>query len=320
MMTPPTQTSPAKVTRGGLLRWLAPCVLGAAQLAVWASFLASDGMARVMSWAMLLSAGPFLGVVFLLGAAIQAARRRRFTRPIIATVVLSLFALWPGAWSFGVLQIAYPASLETTQPDATVRLPADEPLRVIWGGDRLATNHHAFTPDQRWAYDLVVEPYLGGSHKLEDYGCWGRAVLAPIAAKVHLAHDGEPDVTPAMPPSNPDKPLGNHVVLELPTRTYLILAHLQRGSVKVKRGDRVTEGQPLGACGNSGNTSEPHIHIHHQRQDPAQYPVNFAEGLPLYFRDHDGPRMPEGGVEERDGKSIATGATVHHLKSSSAAR
>jgi hypothetical protein len=65
-------------------------------------------------------------------------------------------------------------------------------------------------------------------------------------------------------------------------------------------------------CGNSGNTSEPHIHIHHQRQDPNDFPINFAEGLPLYFRDHDGPAMPEGGVEVVEGTPVPVGPTVQH--------
>ncbi len=303
--------NPTKVGKRGLRRWIAALVLGAAQLVVWAFFLGGQGMAGVVSWLVLLSAVPLVGGVFLIATVIYAAKKRCFTRPIAVTLALSLFALWPVAWSLGVLQIAYPASLAQTTPAATVRLPSDEPLRVAWGGDRLATNHHAFTPDQRWAYDLVIEPYLGGSSKLEDYGCWGTQVVAPVSAKIHAAHDGEPDVAPGKP-ANPEKPLGNFVVFELQSGTYLLIAHLQRGSVKVKAGDAVIEGQAIGACGNSGNTSEPHIHIHHQRQDPSEYPVNFAEGLPLYFRDHDGPRMPEGGVAMRDGKKVATGAIVQH--------
>ena len=79
-------------------------------------------------------------------------------------------------------------------------------------------------------------------------------------------------------------------------------------------GESLQEGQPIGRCGNSGNTSEPHIHIHHQRQDPAAYPVNFAEGLPLFFRDHDGPPTPEGGVRHRNGELVATGIAVRHQK------
>ena len=75
----------------------------------------------------------------------------------------------------------------------------------------------------------------------------------------------------------------------------------------------VEEGEVIGECGNSGNTSEPHIHIHHQRQDPTVFPVNFAEGLPLYFRDHDGPPMPVGGIKVEGETITATGDVVQHV-------
>jgi hypothetical protein len=73
------------------------------------------------------------------------------------------------------------------------------------------------------------------------------------------------------------------------------------------------EGQLLGRCGNSGNTSEPHIHIHHQRQNPKGRPLQFSEGLPLYFRDHDGPRMPRGGIRVEGERATATGDLVRHV-------
>lgn len=154
-----------------------------------------------------------------------------------------------------------------------------------------------------------------GSARLEDYGCYGTPVIAPVAALVHHAEDGAPDEIPGVG-TNREAPLGNHVVLKLETGTYLILAHLKQGSVVVGVADQVSEGQPIGLCGNSGNTSEPHIHIHHQRQDPRQFPINFAEGLPLYFRDHDGVPMPEGSIEIVDGRPILTGATVKHRQKS----
>jgi murein DD-endopeptidase MepM/ murein hydrolase activator NlpD len=127
------------------------------------------------------------------------------------------------------------------------------------------------------------------------------------------AHDGEPDMTPGILSNNLEAPTGNHVFLQLETGTYLVIAHLKQGSLTVKTGETVQEGQIIGQCGNSGNTSEPHIHIHHQRQDPTVYPLNFAEGLPLYFRDHDGQRMPVGGVRIEGDKAIATGDLVRHI-------
>ena len=301
-----------------VVRWVPSAVLAVVLVACWAAFFAG-GMASVVGRTVLLIVAPFFGAITLLVALTYVAVRRRFSAPIAASVGLSLFALWPGAWSFGVAQIPYPSSLATSSPAATVRLPSDQPLTVAWGGDRSATNYHAYLPAQRWAYDLFVAPYMGGTSRLSDYGCWSTPVVAPINAQVHAAHDGEPDAEPGKPSNNATKPFGNFVALKMPTETFLIVAHLERCSVNVKVGDTVVEGQLLGRCGNSGNTSEPHIHIHHQRQDPLIFPVGVAEGLPLYFRDHDGAPMPEGGIEVQGEKAIAKGAVVKHVGSTGSA-
>jgi hypothetical protein len=226
---------------------------------------------------------------------------------------LSLVAAWPLCWQLELLVVKYPVSVGRARPSVAVRLPADAPLRVAWGGDSLSANYHAAYPDQRWAYDLTVEPSFTGSARLEDYGCWGVPVLAPAAGRVVRAHDGEPDETPGAVSNNLDAPSGNHVVIELPTRTYLEVAHLQRGSVSVREGEAVEEGRPLGRCGNSGNTSEPHIHVHHQRQHPDFGGGILVEGLPLYFRGHDGPAMPEGGFREEGRRAVPKGPLVRHV-------
>lgn len=71
--------------------------------------------------------------------------------------------------------------------------------------------------------------------------------------------------------------LGNHVVLDHGEGLYSAYAHLRRRSVLVGVGDRVRDGQVLGACGNSGNTSEPHLHF--QLMDRAN--LNCAAGVPF---------------------------------------
>ena len=304
-------SAPSRGRFRSVLRWTLPAVLGLFLLASWSVFW-SGGMRAVVGWLALLLAGPLLAVAAVLALVVHAVRRRRFSRPMWATLALSLVAFWPGLWNLGLLAITFPYSLEHSGPAATVRLPSNEELRVGWGGDRLATNYHAFTPDQRWAYDLLVEPAGHESEDLEDYGCFGTPVVAPLSARVHLATDGAPDHPPGLS-DDFENPTGNTVAFELETGTFLIIAHLRNGSVLVGEGDEVAEGDVIAACGNSGNTSEPHIHIHHQRQDPRDYPVNFAEGLPLYFRDHGGPAMPEGGVEiDAEGVVALTGALVQH--------
>ena len=293
-------------------RWAPAAALLLAVAACWAAAF-RGGLAGVVAWLFLQLLVPLFGLAALLGCAAYAAWRRRLSRPLLAAALLSLVAVWPLCWNFDLLLVKYPVSVERARPTASVRLPADEPLRVLWGGDRLAANYHAAYPDQRWAYDLAVEPTFTGSERLEDYGCWGVAVLAPAAGRVARAHDGEPDEKPGAVSNNLTAPAGNHVVIELATGTYLEVAHLQRGSVMVKEGERVEEGRPLGRCGNSGNTSEPHIHIHHQRQHPDFAEGALAEGLPLYFRDHDGPPMPEGGFSEADGRAVPKGPLVRHV-------
>ncbi|MBN2388528.1 MAG: peptidoglycan DD-metalloendopeptidase family protein [Anaerolineales bacterium] len=279
-------------------------------IAVLAGLLLSGGMRRVAAWYLLQLALPVLGLVCLLVAGLAALIRRRWDRRTTGAVLLSVLAILPVFMLF--VSVPYPASLERTGPAATVRLPADVPLLVAWGGDRLATNYHVIVPDQRWAYDFVVAPFFSGSNQLEEYGCYGVPVVAPIDGLVTAAHDGEPDATPGVLTNNSEAPTGNYVVIQMETGTYLLIAHLKQGSVLVDAGQRVREGQPIGQCGNSGNTSEPHIHIHHQRQDPSMYPINFAEGLPLFFRDHDGPPMPEGGFEIVDDLPVPLGPTVQH--------
>ena len=313
-MLPSSSVAQASLTRfRSVVRWVLPALLAVTILPAWALFF-SGGMRAVIGWTALISAGQLLAPASLLVLFVHAVRKRRFSRPMQATFALAGLALWPGLWSLGLLAVTFPFDLATSSPSASVRLPSNEKLRVAWGGDRRATNYHAAYPDQRWAYDLVVEPAMHGSENLADYGCYGTPVVAPVSARVHHATDGAPDHVPGKPSRDRKNPVGNSVVLQLETGTFLVIAHLKPGSVLVEAGDDVQEGEPMGACGNSGNTSEPHIHIHHQRQNPQNRSLNLAEGLPLYFRDHDGPAMPQGGMKMRDGEIVLTGATVQHVE------
>ncbi|TDC55210.1 M23 family metallopeptidase [Actinomadura sp. KC345] len=73
--------------------------------------------------------------------------------------------------------------------------------------------------------------------------------------------------------------VGNSVVLDLGDGVYAVFAHLRRGSVRVKKGDRVKAGDVLGEVGNSGNSSEPHLHFHLMDRPGAL----IAAGLPFAF-------------------------------------
>ena len=82
-------------------------------------------------------------------------------------------------------------------------------------------------------------------------------------------------------------------MLELGNGEYAVVAHMQKGSVRVRIGDRVRAGALLGRTGNSGNSSEPHLHFHLQDR-PGLFAG--ARGVPISFVDYraNGGRVDRG--------------------------
>ncbi|GGR80237.1 peptidase [Streptomyces aureoverticillatus] len=74
--------------------------------------------------------------------------------------------------------------------------------------------------------------------------------------------------------------VGNHIVLDLGEGVFAMYAHVQRGSLAVRAGDKVVAGQRLGGCGNSGNSTEPHVHF--QLMDGPD--LETARGIPFRWR------------------------------------
>lgn len=156
------------------------------------------------------------------------------------------------------------------QTKASLRLPFGSVpggrWYVLWGGRSTQENYHAAAPDQRFAYDIVAvkdgSTHRGEGRYNEDYYCFGRPLLAPAGGVVVTARDSVPDNEPGV--MNPSAPPGNYVVIDHGNREHSLLAHFRRGSIRVAQGDTVSRGDTLGLCGNSGNSSEPHVHYHLQ--------------------------------------------------------
>ncbi|MET7637806.1 M23 family metallopeptidase [Streptomyces sp. NPDC005438] len=74
--------------------------------------------------------------------------------------------------------------------------------------------------------------------------------------------------------------IGNHVIVRLDTGVYALYAHLHKRSAQVRKGDRVVAGQTLALCGNSGNSTEPHLHF--QLMD--HFDPELAKGIPFSWR------------------------------------
>jgi hypothetical protein len=130
----------------------------------------------------------------------------------------------------------------------------------------------------------------------DRFFAFGRPVLAPASGTVVQVHDGEPDHEArrsqlALVPYALGQGArlrrglpaiaGNHVIIELPGKDAFVgLVHLRAGSVRVSAGQEVGAGEQLGTCGNSGNSTQPHVHM--QVMDSADLSV--ARGLPMTFR------------------------------------
>jgi hypothetical protein len=156
--------------------------------------------------------------------------------------------------------------------------------------DFVGVDHRRRTADRRdWRTLLATEPP-------ERYFSFGRPILAPTDGVVVDVHDGEIDhvgrrsqlsLVPyalgqaARLRQGVRAIAGNYVVIALDgDGPFVALVHLRAGSVRVAIGDEVTSGQPLGACGNSGNSTQPHVHV--QVMDNLN--LTIARGLPMAFR------------------------------------
>jgi hypothetical protein len=145
---------------------------------------------------------------------------------------------------------------------------------------------------QRYAQDWIyVDPVTGhaaaGNASLaRNYYGFGREIHSVSNGTVMAAGDGLPDIETiySAPPGSVETLAGNYVIVDIGNRKYACYAHMVNGSVRVKAGDIVNEGQVLGLMGNSGNSDLPHLHFQ-VVTDTASFLG--AEGYPHVYRSFD---------------------------------
>ncbi|MCX9099071.1 M23 family metallopeptidase [Bacillus cereus group sp. MYBK226-2] len=277
-------------------------ILVAFLLTSWSVIYLTNGVISVVFW-WSIQAFSFVSSFILTGSVLlfvwKGIFRKRIDSMLLFIVLFSIIGAWPLGWLANIGGLAYPANVQSMNPKIVVRFPLNERALVGWGGDRLETNYHVTKPNERWAYDILIPPAEVKSSKLKDYGIYGAKVMAPASGTVVSINNDEKDLVPGS--DDFQSMAGNHIYLRLDeTGTFLVLAHLKKGSIKVKEGQHVNEGEFLAQVGNSGSSSEPHLHIHHQRQDPSKVSMFLAEGLPLYFQTEKGAMMPERGTYMSD--------------------
>jgi hypothetical protein len=160
---------------------------------------------------------------------------------------------------------------------------------VLQGGGSVVLNpFHRWFPSDKYALDLVRLNVLGNRGRgiaparLTEYASFHDSVHSPCTGMTEEIRGDVPDNAPG--DTDPQHRTGNYVLLRC-GELRVLLAHLARGTVAVSAGDAVHVGQLLGRIGNSGNTSEPHLHLSAMNASSRQsWPE--AKAVPVTFDGH----------------------------------
>ena len=183
-------------------------------------------------------------------------------------------------------------------PKITYSLPFEGVWTIVNGGVSREASHSWDINSQRYAYDFLIlddsgKSCRGNFSNCDSYYCYGRTVLSPADGVVEEIRT---DCEDSKIFSGKTDPLirdirGNYVLLRHTDlnntefspadcgQEYSLLAHLMPGSIQVKKGQRVRRGEPIARCGNSGNSTEPHLHFQVQNGKSFYH----SSGLPIHF-------------------------------------
>ncbi|TDL33151.1 M23 family metallopeptidase [Jeotgalibacillus sp. S-D1] len=168
--------------------------------------------------------------------------------------------------------------------DHAEAIELDFPLKngvysVGHGGAHTSINYHHSHESQKYANDILQINWLGlranglTPSELGQYTIYESPLYSPCTGKVTAAVDQYEDIPPIKTESEVEEPAGNHVIISCKNAEVLI-AHIKPNTVAVAEGDEVVSGDLIGEVGNTGNTTEPHLHIHAERD---------GEGIPITF-------------------------------------
>ncbi|MEV2263160.1 M23 family metallopeptidase [Streptomyces anulatus] len=245
-----------------------------------------------------------------------------------ATVVLALMA------ATMTLQVRAASPQGDPRPPVEVDPPVTGRWTALNSPADKVPSHGTHVYGQTYAIDIVAEPETGEGEpsarpafrwlwpvvrRNRAFPAFGAPLLAVADATVVRASDGQRDhlsrnSLPALAYLmliegnvrsivGAHRVIGNHVILDLGEGTFAVYAHVRRGSLQVKAGDRVRAGQWLGQVGNSGNTTEPHLHFHlMDGPDP-----DSARGVPFTWRGVGVPANGEAFTAGEQGQEQAEG-------------
>jgi len=210
--------------------------------------------------------------------------KRTMKKLVSSIIIVTILFIAPGCSSDDDLPEAYPSDYLNYETQTALELPFNDEWFVFWGGRSVSENYHAAFREQRFALDIVQRingsSHSGNGSQNEDYYCFGKRLNAPGDGKIITVINDVYDNAPGQ--FNADTPTGNLVIIDHENGEFSLLAHFKEGSIIVSVGDIVVKGQELGKAGNSGNSSEPHLHYHLQTTGD---PFN-GNGLPAQFQNY----------------------------------
>ena len=232
-----------------------------------------------------------LGLNFIFDIVIPLHWLLGLTGLIFVVMNIDFFRMYFGLLFVNVKYKFSPPSKKTYTCKADYILPFTGKWTVTSGGVEKELSHSWEAINQRYAYDFIMVDfehyrdtgkwYPGDETDLHSYTCYGKDILAAADGVVVKVSDKHPDsrVTGYEVFCDAWDIRGNHIVIKHADREYSVSCHLAPNSISVKVGDRVKQGDVIAKCGNSGNTSEPHLHF--QLQTGKSF--FFSAGLPIAF-------------------------------------
>lgn len=178
-------------------------------------------------------------------------------------------------------------SIENFKSSVEYSLPFKGKWAVVNGCYTEDFSHSWSIHPQRYAYDFIIldeqaKSYDGKFNECSSYYCYDKEILAPadgVVVKVINKFDDSQILKNGKFYSKAKHIAGNYIVIKHNENEYSTLAHLRKGSIRVLEGDTIKKGQVIAQCGNTGNSTEPHLHF--QLQNSKSFFCSI--GLPICF-------------------------------------
>lgn len=224
----------------------------------------------------------FTGLTYLIWASVVVLcildwiPRKQVGKSLNVTLFLFLIFL-----SYQLILIFLPANKVTSVELAP---PFKGDWYVFHGGNSALLNHHHFAGSQKFAMDIIIPDDgklpMERITDLQRYKTFGEPMFSPVDGVIVAVKNSLPDQQIGKMDRN--NLAGNYIVIKTETNIFILIAHLQSNSVLVEEGDSVRTGQEIAKAGNSGNTTQPHLHI--QAMTSADFMDSNSKPVPISFK------------------------------------